>query len=226
VNYYGQFHTERLQKLVLDYQRIIIDQTQAYFQMPIEGTDTIYCCRKFFGVTDGAFLYTNTFLDEAIPQDESFNRMKFLFGRFERGATEFYKDYVLNEEIFANEPIKEMSKITQNMLHGIDYNKVKMKRTQNFEYLHKRLQKINNLHLVIPEGAFMYPLYIPNGQVIRKLMQKENIYIPILWPNVLKQCKKNELEYDMACNILPLPVDQRYSYPEMDVMATCIEQNL
>lgn len=70
----------------------------------------------------------------------------------------------------------------------------------------------------------MYPLYIPNGLQIRKKLQKEKIYIPILWPNVLKDCNRYDLEYKMACNILPLPIDQRYTEHEMDIVATHIEK--
>lgn len=226
VNYYGQIYADKMQKIVSEFERVIVDQSQAYFQMPLKGIDTLYTSRKFFGVADGAFLYTDTFLREYIERDESYNRISFLFGRFEREATEFYKDYVMNNERFTDEPIKRMSKVTENMLHGINYHKVKEIRTQNFTYLHSRLGKRNRLELCIPEGAFMYPLYIEGGQEIRKSLQREKIYIPLLWPNVLEECRENELEYDMASNILPLPIDQRYGYPEMDIVATLIEQNL
>ena len=72
----------------------------------------------------------------------------------------------------------------------------------------------------------MYPFYISNGMLLRKKLQEKKIYIPILWPNVLQQCRENELEYDMACNILPLPVDQRYDYSEMDIIVSSIKQYL
>ena len=40
-------------------KNVIIDNVQAYFQRPIEGFDTLYSCRKYFGVPDGAVLYTD-----------------------------------------------------------------------------------------------------------------------------------------------------------------------
>ena len=61
----------------------------------------------------------------------------------------------------------------------------------------------------------MYPLYIENGAVIRKQLQAKNIFIPTLWPAVFNLCEENELEYDMAKNILPIPVDQRYGIEDM-----------
>ena len=61
----------------------------------------------------------------------------------------------------------------------------------------------------------MYPLWLQNGAEIRKRLQTEKIYIPILWPNVLQQLPENAVEYQLAANILPLPVDQRYTEVDM-----------
>lgn len=226
VNYYGQLNDEALNEIIYTYKRVIIDQAHAYYQMPIQGIDTLYTCRKFFGVPDGAFLYTEMEVKETLPCDESYNRLHFLAGRFEKTGTEFYEEYIANEEKFYNEPVKRMSKLTYNMLHAIDYNNVKKKRAQNFRYLHKHLKQMNRLRLSIPDGPYMYPLYINNGMYIRKQLQKEKIYIPILWPDVLRKNSKTTLEYDMVSNILPLPVDQRYGYREMDTMISYIRQIL
>lgn len=210
VNFYGQISNEILEMLVNQYQRVIIDNVQAYFQMPISNVDTIYTCRKFFGVADGAFLYTDAKLGQNLELDESFDRMRFLLGRFERTAAEFYSEYVANNDMFENEPIKKMSKLTDNLLRGIQYEKVKRIRTENFKLLHTEFFDVNKLVLTVPDGAFMYPLYIENGTEIRKKLQKEKVYIPTLWPDVFDVCEPFELEYDMAANILPLPCDQRY----------------
>ena len=90
---------------------------------------------------------------------------------------------------------------------------------ENFEYLHECFKNINKLNLTIPEGAFMYPLYIENGSQIRKKLQEQKIYIPTLWPDVFDVCGREQTEYDMAMNILPLPVDQRYDSDDMIYLA-------
>ena len=74
---------------------------------------------------------------------------------------------------------------------------------------------INELNLKSVYGAFMYPLLIQNGSEIRKTLQKEKIYIPTLWPNVLEECESDSLEYRYAADILPIPVDQRYGIEDM-----------
>lgn len=218
VNFYGQLSNGYLSSLKAQHPNLIVDNAQAYFQMPLPGMDTLYTCRKFFGVADGAVLYTDKTI-EVEQQDESFRRMNFLLGRYERTASEFYPEYAANNDFFENEPIKRMSKLTENLLHGIDYERVRQRRTENFAFLHERLHGINRLNLTIPEGAFMYPLYLENGAEIRKKLQAMKIYIPTLWPAVFALCGKMEPEYDMAKNILPLPVDQRYWTEEMEYLA-------
>lgn len=224
VNYYGQMNNTVLNNIVHKHKRVIIDNAQAYFQMPLQGVDTLYTCRKFFGVADGAFLYTDAVLEEELPRDKSYERMHFLLGRFEKTASEFYHEYTDNNHLFAEEPIKRMSKLTENLLHGIDYGTVKDKRTKNFTYLHKAFCMKNKLILSVQNGSFMYPLYIANGSEIRRKLLAEKIYIPILWPDVFEKCEKIWLEYDMAENILPLPVDQRYGIEEMEYIIRLVSQ--
>lgn len=215
VNFYGQLDNDTIRGYVEKYERVIVDHAQAYFQMPLENVDTLYTCRKFFGVADGGILYTDTKLEREIPRDESFDRMKFVLGRFERSASEFYAEAASNNDFFADEPIKLMSKLTENLLHGIDYEAVKQKRTRNFEILHEAFGKINPLKLTVLQGAFMYPLYLEKGGEIRRKLQAKKIFIPTLWPDVFEHCDESELEYDYAKNILPIPVDQRYDEEDM-----------
>lgn len=222
VNFYGQLHNAVISSYVRRYRRVIVDQAQGYYQMPLPGVDTLYTCRKYFGVADGAFLYTDARLEEDLPQDESFDRMRFLLGRFERTASEFYGEYTVNNHFFADAPMKRMSKLTDNLLHGIDYELVKRKRTENFTTLHTYLGAMNRLKLSIPEGAFMYPLWMEHGAEVRKHLQARKIFIPTLWPDVFSLCGKEELEYRLAQDILPLPVDQRYGPEEMRYMVSAL----
>ena len=219
VNFYGQLTKEKIQTLVRRHCRVIVDNAPAYFDMPLAGVDTLYTCRKFFGVPDGAFLYTDARLKETLPRDESFERMHFLLGRFEQAASNFYGEYAANNDALSYEPIKIMSRLTDNLLRGIDYDRVSRIRTVNYRYLSRKLGGINLLKLREVEGAFAYPLLLENGGNIRKKLQQEKIYIPTLWPNVAQD---GSLEGYYAQNILPLPCDQRYGEEEMEIIVKSV----
>lgn len=224
VNYYGQINNEFIEQLRRKYQRIIVDNSQAYFQMPVKNVDTLYTCRKYFGVPDGGILYTKQKLKEDLECDISYERMHYLMGRYEECASAYYHEYIACENKFDSRPIMRMSKLTKNILHSISYEEIKQQRTKNFELLHRAFGKINKLELVIPQGAFMYPLFIENGSDVRERLQVIKIYIPKLWSDVFEICMKTELEYQLAKNILPLPVDQRYHSEDMQYMIQKIKE--
>lgn len=221
INYYGQYSVEEIRHLGRVYKNIIVDNVQAFYTKPIDGLDTIYTCRKFFGVPDGGYLYTDCTPPKKLQKDESYDRLAFLAGRLERSANEFYLAYRENEQRIDELPLRRMSMVTQNLLRGIDYEQIKKSRERNFSYLHEHLWAINQLELCLPDGPYMYPLLIKDGAEIRKNLQEKNIYIPILWPNVLQECPADSLEYHYATDILPIPVDQRYS---VGVMETIVDE--
>lgn len=222
VNYYGQKTRQELLKFVHQYQRIIIDNAQDYYAEPLQHIDTIYTCRKYFGVSDGAILYTDKLLSRELPRDESYERIHYILGRYERSASEFYAESSRNNEFFANQPIKQMSKLTYNLLHGIDYEYVKEARTDNFTYLKNRLEEFNQLKVRMVNGAFMYPFMVRNAEEVKQRLLEEKIFIPVLWPNVLKDVPQEWTEWMMAKYILPLPCDQRYGIEEMRYMCEVI----
>lgn len=218
VNYYGQVTDEKVLYLKQQYSRIILDNTQAFFQKPLAGIDTIYSCRKFFGVPDGAYLSTEASLEEELEEDKSGRRMKHILGRYEGDASDYYSDFKENDETFKSEPLKYMSKLTHNILGSIDYERICEIRNENYGYLAENFSSENILKLNAPIGAFAYPFYIENGEEIKRILMQKKIYIPTLWPNVLVDMPLDSVEYNYAANILPLPCDQRYIMTDMQYM--------
>ena len=223
VNYFGIFNNFDIQKYKETYNNIIIDNVQAFFQKPVNGIDTIYSCRKFFGVPDGAYLYTDAKLEENIQKDKSKDIFEYLLGRLEENASSNFEKYKNNEELLLNLDLAYMSDSTKLILNAIQYNKVKKKRTDNYKYLNEKLKDSNLLKLRNIEGAYMYPYYINDANKIRKKLIDNKVYIPVLWPNVLEQ-DKDSLEYKYANNILLIPCDQRYSYKEMEKIIRIINE--
>lgn len=223
VNYYGQLSDEYMRHLKEKYDRIIIDNAQAYFQEPIHGVDTLYTCRKFFGVTDGGIL-SSTASIEITDQDESYDRISFIMGRYEKTGKDFFRDSQRNEERFYEASIKRMSSITENILHGIDYDFIEQRRRFNFEYIHSRLGEINRLTVSVPKGPFMYPLCIEEGFKLRKKLIDNRVYVPVLWPNVLESCEVGSVEACLTNDIVPIPIDQRYRIQEMQFVCDLIKE--
>ncbi|MBR2289782.1 MAG: hypothetical protein IJ867_04085 [Clostridia bacterium] len=215
VNYFGILKKEQIKSLSEKY-KIILDNVHCFFDEGFDNIDTIYSCRKYFGVTDGAYLYSNLSVEEEYKIAKSLSKMNYLIGRYEENSgSQFYNLFVESEDSLIKNDIQLMSKVTHNLLKAIDYNKVKEVRYSNYKYLSEKLNSYNRLELKDRETLFMYPLLSNNGESIRKELISNNIYIPHLWPN-LDEFPLNDFEKDIYDNLILLPIDQRYDTNDMD----------
>lgn len=216
VNFYGQINNEKIKSLKEKYGNVIFDNVQAFFQKPVKDIDTIYSCRKFFGVPDGAYLATDRILGERIETDRSKDRMRHILGRFEGSAFDYYADFKNNDHSFVDLPLRYMSALTHNILGAIDYEMVIKKRNENYTVLEKALGNKNKLNLIAPNAPYAYPFYCENGMELKRRLAERKIFVATLWPNVF--AFEKSLEKDYAENILPLPCDQRYGKAEMNYL--------
>ena len=206
------------------YRNTILDNTQAFYSE--RGNkyddrsvqcDTFYSCRKYFGVPDGAYLYTDCLLDEGLPQDESFNRLAFLTKRIDRSPQEGYADFHANDKALSTVGMKRMSKLTEALMQGIDYSAKATHRIHNFHVLDKVLRDTNSFKWAMDYGTIplVYPYYVENGAELRQYLISHQVFCARYWPNVLEWCRPNNWEYQLAENLVCLPIDQRYGEEDM-----------
>ena len=216
-NYFGlkQRYVEQLAEKVGS--RLIVDNTQAFYAKPITGIDSFYTCRKFFGVTDGAYLYCEKELDEEIEQDYSYDRVAHLVKRIDLSAEEGFKDFRRVDGGLENQPIRKMSKLTQRMMQGMDYEAAAQRRRHNFQMLNDALGKENNIELFLEDDAIpmIYP-YLAPAMGLREKLIENKIFVACYWPNVLDWTDKDDTDYLLAFKMQPLPIDQRYGANEMN----------
>ena len=202
------------------YRHTVLDYTQAFYSERVSKgiqSDTFYSCRKYFGVPDGAYLYTDSLLDEELPQDESFERMTFLTKRIDRSPQEGYSDFHANDKALSIVGMKRMSKLTEAMMQGIDYSAKANRRIRNFHVLDKALRSSNRFKWNMDEGTvpLVYPYYVDNGARLRQYLIDHQVFCARYWPNVLEWCKPEDWEYQLAENLVCLPIDQRYDEEDM-----------
>lgn len=217
-NYFGlkQCYTE---KLAQQYgSNLIVDNTQAFYSKPIPGIDTFYTCRKFFGVPDGAYLYTDQKLDTIIEQDISYDRFASLLKRLDLGAEAGYSDFREATASLINQPIKHMSNLTVRLMKSIDYKSVAQKRRENYRYLHNHLSDSNVLHLQMDDDAvpMVYPYLATGTTGLKKILISEKVYVPTYWPGVMEIVRPEDWEYRLAGETVFLPIDQRYGLNELE----------
>ena len=216
-NYFGlkQQYISQLSDIYAS--QLIVDNAQAFYSQRIKNIDTFYSPRKFFGVSDGGYLYTNKILNEEFKQDYSYDRMSHLLKRIDLSAEEGYNDFCKNDNSLVNQSIKKMSKITNAVLSTINYDIVRMKRIENFNQLHSVLKSINqiNIPLGIDTPAMIYPLLIDKGDKLKKYLIENKVFVATYWHNVKDWCTSNSFEMQLYNNLVCLPIDQRYNKNDM-----------
>lgn len=222
-NYFGL--CDRIVKEVSEKcKNLIIDNSQAFYSQPLSGVDTFYTPRKFFGLPDGAYLYTDMLINDNLETDLSYQRFEHLLGRIDKGGEDFYTAFKKNDEALSNQPIKLMSKLSQKLLSGIDYKTNAKIRRENFILLHSKLRDRNELNLNLDYSSvpMVYPFLVSEGEKLKKILIQNKVYIATYWPNVLEWVGENHYESELYKKMNTLPIDQRYSEDDMAKIVSII----
>lgn len=220
VNYFG-ICDDKIDELVgknkLCKFQLCIDNTQSFFSYPKEDMHTIYSARKFFGVPDGAYLYTDESIDNELEYELGYDKSEHLIKRIDVGASKAYSSFKNISRYHRGQPIRKMSKLSQKMLGSIDYRQVIEKRLQNFKYLHSLLQELNEINIDNKKikCPMVYPFLNNNMPELRDYLIKNRVYVAQYWSEVLDLVSKDSVEYNLAFNLIPIPIDQRYDLEDM-----------
>lgn len=225
-NYFGvKTHNSNLANR---FRHIIFDNTQAFFQKPVmkDGVYNVYSCRKFFGVCDGAYLVGNDVTKKDIVRYEP-KFAKYMLDAITYGTNALYKVSLANEEQLEENKIYGMSRLSQKILEGIDYEEIADRRKKNFLSIHQQLQDINELSLELGEGCvpMVYP-FLFHSETMRKKLVDNKIYIPQWWKYILQEEQANEHERYLCEYLLPIPIDQRYENADIYHIVNIVKENM
>ena len=229
VDYYGSLTSESVDFWsALSNGRLIVDETQGYYRKAWKGVDTFWNCRKWFGVPDGALLMTRDGerLDREVFRAKSADWMRHVLGRAEGRAADFLADARNNERRLTGVPARLISTVSDALLSGIDHELVIKRRVENWHVIDAELASWNLLSTSEPEVPFMYPFLVADSTGMREELATKGIYIPTLWPNVVDDRSAGDVARCYANNILPLPLDQRYSAEDMQIMCRAVRETV
>lgn len=217
INYFG-IYKRNVDNLVKNYgKKLILDNTQAFFSENHPNIWSFNSLRKFFGVSDGSLLNVpvHYHIKESFDVFNNFSA-DHLINRLVGNQKISYQQYQENENRFSCEILK-ISVFSKKIFNSINLSNVKRKRRENFKYLHSYLRAYNKIKNIDENGtAFCYP-FLSNVNENRIDLVNKNIFIPNLWKDVLER-KNNGFEFEkyISKQILPLPIDQRYSVEDMN----------
>lgn len=232
VNYFG-LKSEYIRIIFDIYEKkLLLDLTQAFFEEPNPGQWAFNSARKFFGVPDGAYLYTpeNTYLAE-FPENKEIS-LEHLVCRQLGQQEAAYTAYNQYEGQMSYAPAS-MSAVTRSWLSWLDYPVIARKRQDNFKQYHELLQPLFNDYdgiarewLPLPFGAvpFCYPLRLVLPLPNRQSLFEQQIFLPWLWPEMRHRSGDFPLEKSFVDGVLILPLDHRYGPEEVRFVVQAVSK--
>lgn len=226
-NYFGVMDAYCRKLAEMHGSRLLLDFSQALFSSPPAGAHTFYSPRKFVGAPDGGCLYTDASLTAELPRDASLDRYAHLIGRRDLGAEAAYAQFKANEAALVGEGLKKMSASTERLLSSIDFDRILRTRRDNFASLHDALGVANrlNVDLTATFGPMVYP-FLCNHPDLRTTLVMNKVFAATYWPNVFEWCEEADIEWQLAANLLPLPIDQRYGVTDMERIIGLVSSHL
>ena len=228
VNYFGIMGNMRMKQLVSRFERVVVDNSQSFYAIPIENAYNVYSARKFVGAPDGAYVIgkgAERYTDE-YEQGYSSDTSLFLLQRIEygcEGAT--YVNRTLNEERIDREDILKMSKLTRCILDGYDYDDVQNKRRANFKSAALLFDEINllDVHYYCDDKCvpMVYPLVIEDDELLQRLLKAKH-FQGHWWNYILAEMDKCCFEYWLSRYMIPITIDQRYGIEELKYIRSFI----
>ncbi len=196
-NYFGVC-SGNVKELSGKYKNLIVDNAQAFFMPPI-GIASFNSARKFFNVSDGAFLYTKKLLNNCFDTDVS---------AVESSKLTDYRYFSMNEESFDKRDIMYMPDNTNKQLSLVDYEREREERKNKFSILSEKLKTFNELsiELSIDDVPMYYPLLTRNTN-IENLFKNNDIKYDKLW----NDRPDNEIEGIFSKYLLLIPLHKGYS---------------
>ncbi len=225
INYFG-IKDQTCDFLSNQYKKnLILDLAQAFFYLPQNDITAFNSSRKFFGVPDGGFVFSD-FIDEiSLTRAKSYQTALHLLLRSDGEIAQGFSAFQQNEMAMSEWEPQRMSLLSEKIHRSIDYEFIKNRRRENFVFLHERLSGYNQLKTVCDDLSgvpLCYPLLIEGGDTIRKELIASNIFVPTYWPDIEDLLEGREIEQNLQKNLVPIPIDQRYSLEDMEYIVNII----
>lgn len=207
--------------------QLIIDNTHSFFIKEYSSeTISFTTARKYFGVPDGAFLYIpeKYKLLKEIKRNQQIS-LNHNINRLLGNQTKSYQEFVEYEKSL-NSSISKISLISEKILKTINYTEIREIRNSNFNFFEREFNSINTLTLDKNlSDCFCYPLLLERPIDFKKLYSK-NIFTPNYWLDVVnrEQNLKYTFEKKLSLELLPLPIDHRYTTNDLQRVCNTIKR--
>ena len=215
---------------------VIEDFTQCLFSLPEKWNSKVDCyvasIRKSIGVPDGGVVLSKKALDLSLLSEEKTPfvehhilagiRKKWYSYSFSSSEKQTFRELqaAAGAEIKTDYHLYKISPEAMGIIENTDAETVKFARRKNYEHLYELLKDNQQFNILFtPEGndaPFMFVINSPRRDELQKAFAQKGVYCQVIWPlsdNAKEICHVSK---EMEETMLAIPIDQRYSYDDIE----------
>ena len=193
--------------------------------------------RKSVGVCDGAVIlsrrqleikvhpYTEMFCDSRL--DAQTLKLQYVFSKLDKDKATFLSMLRNGEETLNQfDTVHAISPVAAKMLGVINGEMIAYARRENMKHIVSLLKgKVcipENMPLSFESAPFSLPIIVNDQVLIQKKLAENGVYAAVLWPLSEEAARVCENSLYFSEHMLSIPIDQRYSWDDIEDMANII----
>lgn len=245
MNFYGSANTDCAVQLVKEFDskiQVIEDFSHCTFsihQIFNPQVDMyVSSIRKSVGVCDGSVILSKALIPKQYIQEEeeSFADKRYV-AQSEKGRYTWSKDWAKKQEFLCairecegiiNEfdVVRPVSERAMLMLKQINGQEIAFARKENMKHLRTllngKIEMLPGLERSFDGAPFSLPILVDNRDEVQTALAKRGVYTQLLWPICEEAQSVCAVSKMMNARMLSVPIDQRYSWDDIEDMAKII----
>ncbi len=242
MNFFGSAPTDKAVEIVKSYNDkvvVIEDFSHCTFSLKYIHNPKvdiyISSIRKSIGVCDGSVILSHIPLKKELIQREvkDFAEIRYAAqvekGRYRWNNNQMKKREFLNgiregEEIINRfDAVRPISERAKQMLRLVNGQEIAYARRENMRHLmqllYGKVRMVPKLERCLKNAPFSLPILVENRDEVQGLLAKDGVYAPVLWPISEEAKKVCVISKMMGEEMLSIPIDQRYDWDDMELIA-------
>lgn len=197
--------------------------------------------RKSVGVCDGAVVLSNRICRRDCIQESETDfadkrhqaqkeKMRYAWTK-DQNVKRHFLDVISECETIINDfkVVRPISKRSSRMLELLNGEEIAFARRENMKHLCslllgkvKMLPGVERSFLLESSAPFSLPILVDNRDDVQKTLAKRGVYTQLLWPICEEAQKLCPVSKMMNDRMLSVPIDQRYSWDDVEDIASII----
>lgn len=242
MNFYGSASTSAAVRRVKEYdEKIVVIEDFSHCTFSIKQIHNpqvdiyVSSIRKSIGVCDGSIILSKLLLkkDNIQSEQKDFADKRFV-AQTEKKRYGWSNDQKMKQEFLSSirecegiinefDAVRPISERAMKMFALVNGEEIAYARRENMkhmmELLRDKVRMVPGVERSLEGAPFSLPILVKNRNVVQGKLADTGVYAPVLWPICKEAQHVCAVSKTMGEQMLSIPIDQRYDWNDMELIA-------